>query len=289
MSHGSRRLLQLGAIALLVALGAGLTAALLGGGREERIDLGGRPVVVRPQLAPLEPQFGDSVTATTEVFAGAGVDPRTVRIRTNFAPYQVVLTTRRLREVGDVSVVSVVTRLRCLEVGCVPKGTLRTFRFKPLRVSYDDGAATGQWPALRVHSRLTKADAERPVVRVPPPVAAPVRYRVSPTATGIVLLVLAALLAVGGAFLLLRVGLRRIGPTRPSVPPLERVLGELAASCSNGSSARRRRALEALACELEPLDASLSAESRILAWGPREPEAATISDLTSRVRTAVYR
>jgi hypothetical protein len=284
-----RRLLQLSAIALLVALGAGLAAALLRGGGQERIDLGGRPIIVQQQLVPLEPQFGDTVTATAEVFTRAGIDPRAVRVRTHFAPYGVVSTTRRVREVGDVAVVSVITRLRCLEVGCLPKGTLRTFRFKPLRVLYGGGSTTEPWPALRVHSRLTKSDTARPIVRVPPPVAAPVHYRISPTAAGIVLLVLAVLLAAGGAFLLLRVAVRRIGPARPSAPPLEQVLGELAASCSNGNSARRRRALEALARELEPLDEALSDESRVLAWAPSDPQAATISDLTKRVRTAVRR
>jgi hypothetical protein len=284
---GSKRLLPFGALALLVALAAGLAVALLRGGGDERVDLGGRPVVVRQQLLPLEPQFGDTVTATADVFVRAGLDPSTVRLRTGFAPYDVVASARRVREVGKVSVIRVVNRLRCLEVICVPKGTLRTFRFKPLAVSYADGRMTTHWPALRVHSRLTKADAARPIVRVPPAVAAPADYRISPTATAIVLFVLAALLAAGGAFLLLRVALGRFGPARPVVPPLEQVLGELAASCSNGSSGRRRLALEALARELEPVDRSLSAESRVLAWGPGDPAAATISDLTKRVRTAV--
>jgi hypothetical protein len=127
------------------------------------------------------------------------------------------------------------------------------------------------------------------VLRVPAPVAAAAEYRVSPTATGYVLLVVAGLLAASGVFLLLRVGLRRVAPARRAVPPLERVLAELAASSANGDSGRRRRALEELARELEPLDAPLSAESRVLAWGPDEPQADTVSDLASRVRKEVQR
>jgi hypothetical protein len=65
------------------------------------------------------------------------------------------------------------------------------------------------------------------------------------------------------------------------------VLSELTASSSNGDSGRRRRALEMLARELEPLDQSLSAESRVLAWGPEEPRPQAISDLTARVRKEV--
>jgi hypothetical protein len=67
--------------------------------------------------------------------------------------------------------------------------------------------------------------------------------------------------------------------------PLERILGEL--TSANGDIGRRRRTLEQLARELEPLDESLSFESRVLAWSPQEPEPAAISDLARRVRTVV--
>jgi hypothetical protein len=173
----------------------------------------------------------------------------------------------------------------------VPAGRAKTFHFRPVRVSYEDGSttrtATSSWPVLQVHSRVTAADVARPVLSVPAPVAAPARYRFSPTAAGWALIVVAVLLAASGAALLLSVGLRRIAPTPERVAPLERVLGELAASCSNGDSGRRRRALEDLARELEPLDEPLSLESRVLAWGPDDPQPAAISDLTTRVRTEV--
>lgn len=287
MSTRARRLLRIGALGLLVALAAGLAYALLSGSSRQRVDFGGRTVLVRQELEPQEPQFGDTVVATTEVFTAPGIDPDGVRLRTDFAPYEVASTSRTARQVGNASVVRVVTRLHCLVYACLPHARLKTFRFAPARISYGGGSVSKAWPALRVHSRLTKADAEHPVVRVPPPVAAPARFRGSPTAAGVVLLVLAALLAAAGAALLLRVGLRR-GPERRT-PPLEQVLRELAASCSNGDSGRRRRALDALARELAPLDASLSAESRVLAWGPVEPQAAAIAELTDRVRTVAHR
>ena len=82
-------------------------------------------------------------------------------------------------------------------------------------------------------------------------------------------------------------GLRLRGRSREA--PLDRILHELAAVSTNGDSGRRRRALEELARELEPLDEPLSAESRVLAWAPADPRPETIADLTDRVRAAVTR
>lgn len=272
-----RRLLQAGALALLIALGAGLTVALLHG--PSHGDLGSGPLTIRTQLSPQDPQFGDTVVATLDV-SGAGDN---VRVRSNFAPYAVVSSRRSVRTAGGESFVRIVTRLRCLELSCLPRASIKTFRLKPVRVAGEAHA----WPPLRVHSRITKADSARPVLRVPPPAAEAARYRISPTAAGTVLLVLAGLLAASGVFLLLRVALRKIGPTRRPLPPLELVLAELAAASSNGDSGRRRRALEELARELEPLDEPLSVESRVLAWGPDDPRPETVTDLATRVRQEV--
>ena len=273
-----RRLLQAGALALLVALGAGLTVALLHSPSQG--ERGSDPLTVRTQLSPQDPQFGDTVVATLDVFGA----PTDVRVRSNFAPYDVVSRKRSVRTVGGQSFVRIVTRLRCLELSCLPRASIKTFRLKPVRIS---GKAHA-WPPLRLHSRITKADSAQPVLRVPTPAAAPARYRVSPTVAGTILLALAGLLAAGGVFLLLRVALRKIAPTRRPLPPLERVLAELAASSANGDSGRRRRALEELARELEPLDEPLSVESRVLAWGPDDPRPETVSDLATRVRQEVH-
>jgi len=272
-----RRLVRAAALALLLALGAGLTVALLHA--PSHGDLGSGPLTIRTQLSPQDPQFGDTVIATLDV-SGARAN---LRVRSNFAPYEVVSRRRSVRTAGGKPFVRIVTRLRCLELSCLPRASVKTFRLKPVRVS---GKAHA-WPPLRVHSRITKADSARPVLRVPPPAATPARYRVSPTAAGTILLVLAGLLAAGGVFVLLRVALRKIAPTRRPLPPLERVLAELAASSSNGDSGRRRRALEELARALEPLDEPLSVESRVLAWGPDEPPPGAVTDLATRVRQEV--
>jgi hypothetical protein len=288
----SRRLLQLGALALLVALAVGFALALAHRPAGGHVDLGGRPVSIRKELAPAHPQFGDTVVATIDVFADPSlVDPGSVQIRARFEPYVIVSSSRSVHGVDGAAVIHVESRLRCLDLPCVPLGSVKAFPFKPVRISYREGLTTrtvaSEWPALRVHSRVTRADLGRPLLRVPSPVGAPAHYRLPSTATGYALLVFAALLAAGGAALLLSVGLRRIGPARRRAAPLEQVLAELAASCANGDSGRRRRALEQLACELEPLDEPLSVESRVLAWGPKDPQTEAISDLTTRVRTAV--
>jgi hypothetical protein len=276
--------MQIGALALLVGLAAGLTVALLH--RPATGHAESRALTTHSQFTPQDPQFGDTVVATVSVSAGAGVDPAGVRVHSNFAPYTVVSRSRSIETAGGVSVVRVATTLRCLELGCLPRKAVKSFRFKPARISAGGTSVTQAWAPLRVHSRITKADSARSVLRVPPPAVAPVHYRVSPTAAGSVLLALAGLLAAAGAFLLLRVGLRRIAPAR-RVAPLDQVLEELAASCANGDSGRRRRALEELARELEPLDEPLSVESRVLAWGPQEPRPEAVTDLTERVRKEI--
>jgi hypothetical protein len=110
-------------------------------------------------------------------------------------------------------------------------------------------------------------------------------YRLPPSWSGYTLLALATVLAVAGATLVVRAGLRTRAPRlRRPEPLLDRILGELAAASANGDAARRRQALEQLARALEQVDGSLSTETRVLAWGKDEPRAEAISELTKRVR-----
>ena len=287
----ARRLFPVAGLALLAALAAGFVVALLHRPAGTTVRPGPRPVSVRASLSPREPQFGDAVTASADVVVDPHrLDPRSVAVATGFAPFRVVSTTRTLESAGGLSVIHVQWRLRCLEVACVPPGGSKTFRFAPLRLSYGRRRLTSSWPALRVGSRVAAADLRRPVLDVPQPKPVLSDYRLPPRATGWTLLALAALLALGGAALLLRAALHGAGPARRrEAPPFETILHELAAASSNGDTGRRRRALEELARELEPLDAPLSAESRVLAWAPPDPGADAIAELASRVRGVVER
>jgi hypothetical protein len=286
----SRRLLPLGALVLLAALVVGLVLALRTSPRGPQARPA-EPVSVVRTLSPREPQFGDPVTATVDVVVDPRrVDPRSVRVTTGFAPYRVAASIRTLRSEGGTSVTRLESRLRCLDVACVPPGTASTVRFDPVRVSYLEGSRRRSlavaWQALHVHSRVAKADLRHPLLRVPPP-QAHADYRLPPRGTGYALLALAGLLGVGGSAALLLVGLRRFEPRRRGPTPLDQALRELATA--NGDAGRRRRALEQLARELEPIDPGLSAESRVLAWGPGDPRPDAVTDLAVRAQTAVGR
>jgi hypothetical protein len=289
----STRLLPFAVLALLAALVAGLVLALRHdpGGPPARLQ--DRPVSAVATLSPREPQFGDTVVATLDVLVDPRrVDPDSVSVTEGYAPYRVTASDRTVRREGGVSVTHLESRLRCLGLACVPPGTASRVRFQPVRVSYQEDSQPRSldvaWPALHVHSRVALADLRHPLLRVPPPRAS-AGYRFPPRPTGYALLALAGVLALGGSALLLLVALRRVEPARRRTPPLERILGELAAASSNGDSGRRRRALEELAHELEPFDSGLSAESRVLAWGPEDPHAEAVADLAGRAQTAVQR
>jgi hypothetical protein len=282
--------LRLAVLALLVLLAAGFALAVLRRPHEPPVRLLGRPIAVVKSLSPQDPQFGDTVVAKVDVYTDPHrVDPRTVRVVTSFRPYRVASRTRTLSTQGGVSVTHVEARLRCLEVACVPTGQAAGFRFAPVRIGYRDGAGAAslvaKWSPLRVHSRVTAADLLHPRLRVPPANGVSSGYRLPPAATGYALLVLSGLFALAGAWLLLRVALGRVRGR--SATALERILAELASG--NGDAGRRRRALDELARALEPVDESLSTESRALAWAPHDPRPDAVLDLTTRVRAAVAR
>jgi len=284
----TRIALPLAGLAAAIALVAFAVAALHRPA-QSTIRLGGGPVAARRDIQPAEPQFGDPVVATIEVVVDQRrVDPGSVRIDERFTPYAVTASARSIRETGGVSILRVVDRLDCLDPACLPKGAAATFRFPRLRVAYPGGVLVAAWPPLRVHPRAQPADLLHPVLRVEPP-QAHVTYRVPPHLTGWALLALALALALGGLALFvwallpwLRFARRRHGTS------LERILDELTNGSTSGDGGRRRT-LEQLARELEPLDETLSFESHVLAWAPHEPEPAAISDLAQRVRMVVNR
>jgi hypothetical protein len=283
-----RRTLGLAALALAAGLAAFFAVAALRGPSQSAVRLAGRPVAVIRSLSPAEPQFGDSVVATIEVFIDTRrVDPRSMRVDATFKPFAVTSSTRSVRMAGGLSVVRVVDRLDCLDAACLPKGGAATFRFPRLRIAYRGGTLVAAWPAVRVHARLAATDLSQAILRVGAPQAHP-SYRFPPGVTGWLLLAVGLAGALGGLALVAGAVLPSLSVARRARgTPLERILREL--TSANGDIGRRRRTLEQLARELEPLDASLSFESRVLAWSPHEPEPAVISDLTQRVRTVVDR
>ena len=294
MSGRSRRVAAAVAVVLLLALGTVFVVAALHRPGSTAARVPGNPTVVK-SFSPEDPQFGDTVTTTIDVFVDLRrVDPSSGTVNGGFAPFRVVSSEQKTRREGRVGIVHIENRLRCLDALCVPAADHATVRFDPLLVGYRSGSRSevlvSRWPQLQLHARVAPANVQKPIFRVGTPQASGGGYRLPPRTTGIVLLGVAALLALGGAAMLARAiaSALRLRDRRREAP-LERILRELAAVSSNGDSGRRRRALDELARELEPLDEPLSAESRVLAWAPTDPNPETIAELTARVLGTVKR
>ncbi len=285
----ARRLWALAGLVLTAGLAAVFVVAVLHRPGQSTVRLAGGPVATLRTLTPTDPQFGDTVVATVEVFVDPGrVDPRLVRLHASFAPFTVTSSARSVHRKGSLSIVRVVDRLDCLAAACLPKGEAATFGFPDVRVAYPGGTLVADWPALRVHARMQAADVRHPMLRVGAPQAHP-SYRLPPGVTGWTLLAVALVGALAGLGLLARAVLPSLAFTRRRGTSLERILRELSNGSANGDVGRRRGALEQLAHELEPLDEPLSFESRVLAWAPHEPEPETISDLVRRAHAVVER
>ncbi|HEX7525829.1 MAG TPA: hypothetical protein VF327_05940, partial [Gaiellaceae bacterium] len=254
----ARRLAALAALALTAGLAAVFVVAVLHRPGQSTVRLTGGPVATLRSLTPTEPQFGDTVVATVEVFVDPRrVDPRSVRLHASFTPFSVTSSARSVSRKGSLSIVRIVDRLACLDAACLPKGEAATFGFPALRVAYPGGTVVADWPAVRVHARMTAADLRHPMLRVGAPQAQP-SYRLPPGVTGWTLIAVALAGALGGLGLLARAVLPSLAFARRRGTPLERILRELSNGSANGDAGRRRGALEQLARELEPLDEPLS-------------------------------
>ena len=283
-----RRALAIAGLALAAGLAAVFVVAALHGPEQAGVRVAGRPVAALRSLTPTEPQFGDTVVATIELVVDQRrVDPRLVTFDARFTPFSVTSSTRSVRHEAGLTIVRVVDRLDCLDRACLPVGAAATFRLPHLQIAYPGGTLSEAWPAVRIHARLQAADLQHALLRVGPAQAHP-SFRLPPAPTGWALLGVAIACALGGLALLLRTALPALalGRSRGGAP-LEEILRELANGSANGDIGRRRRTLEQLARELEPLDAPLAFESRVLAWAPQDPAADAIADLARRVRSAV--
>jgi hypothetical protein len=247
--------------------------------------LAGGPVATVRSLLPGDPQFGDPVVATIEVFVDRRrVDPDRVQVRAAFAPFAVTASSRSVRRMGAVSIVRISDELECLVAACVPKGDSGTFRLPPARVTYPGGRLLAAWPTLRIHARVSAAAVQRPMLRVGPS-QAHASYRVRPGVLGWLLLSVGIVSALGGLALLAWVALRSVPfARRRHGTEVDQILHELMNGL-RGNPDGSRLALEQLARELEQLDEPLSFESRVLAWARQDPEPEAIADLAQRVRT----
>jgi hypothetical protein len=270
----------------------------------------GPPVEVKATLTPQILLFGDTLTARVDVVVDkARVDPDSVRVRTDFAPWELVTPVERVRrDGGGTALVRTTFQLRCLTSPCVPPRDTAPLDFTPVAVTYAGGRLDVPWPRLVVHSRI--ADRGAPVTtagggqRGGPqfPWSAElltlprVTYRVAPGIVFPLLLALGAILALGGAVLAYRaIPPRRPAPEplpapppEPALPPLELALLLLEQPPVENGTADRRRALELVADALADRDARLALSARRLAWSEETPPLETTSGLASRARTVLF-
>ena len=305
----------------LVALLVALALAGCGGSDSKPLLVGGKAAAVRGGLTPDVHLFGEPVVAHVDVIVDREqIDPGTVRVRTDFKPYDAVgETTVEQKEIGQFTHLRYTTTLRCLEVDCIPRTLTgdvtisqtpelplfpenqqrdekRKYEF-PAAIVTAEGEPKGRtlgrvvWPPLRSVSRINWYDSSVvgqgfPFASTVTPVAEP-SYRISPTALGIALLALAtALLAVPTIYLVRRYRARR-APTRsqkPTLSPLERALALVEWASRRPSVDERREALEALAYELDAETDETASRARAQGWSPLAPATEDMTGLVAEIR-----
>jgi hypothetical protein len=268
------------------------------------------PVEAQGVLTPQILLFGDTLSARVDVTVDtARIDPTSVRVRTDFAPWELVEPPVHVRRDGlGTAYLSTTFVLRCLTSPCVPPRDAAPLDFDPALVTYaGNGRLPVQWPRLVVHSRIpdrgVAVGAAGGARRGPPQfpwqadvVSLPaVSYRLPPAVLLALLLAGGALLTLTGAGLAYRaLPPRRVAPEplpapppEPPLPPLERALVLLEDPQPQDGTADRRRALELVAEALAGRDEELAAAARTLAWSEHAPPPSDTTGLAARARAAL--
>ncbi len=258
-------------------------------------------------LTPPVHMFGDTITARVAVVADTKfVDPRLLRVSTDFTPYEPIgpPTVKRV-SVGRFAQATWTWSLRCLTSPCVPRSPPsdkhRQFQFSPVHIDYPPGHGldyhlTAIWQPIEVRSAISPAvlaylGFHNKILwsYVLTPFAAP-SYSASPTLLYRLALA-AAIAALAAAALLAASWLRRIWPRRraedmgaPAPTPLEQALGLLAWAGERGDETTQRKALERVADELTPVADGLVDRVREVAWSAPPPEEAEVESLSEQAR-----
>lgn len=267
-------------------------------------------MTAKASLVPEVHLFAEPVVAHVDVVVDRSrVDPSRIQLDATFAPYERVGGTSVERhDIGGLTYLRYTMTLRCLEAECIPptkagqvtqtfgtssipayvqgqtRDDKRTYRFQRARILYADpesgtrGIASARWPRLRSLSRVNWSDPNMVAQGFPFRASlAPLpeaTYRASPPLLGFALLGVAAALLLLPAALVVQALRRRAPPEEPVEPELSRL--DRALLALEAASARpedeRRRALEALAVELEAEGSTeLAGSARRLAWSRHAP------------------
>jgi hypothetical protein len=244
-------------------------------------------------LEPSPSQFGDALVAELEVrFDPATIDPRSIRVETDFTPYapegppEVVAA----RSGSGQRLVRYRYHLSCLTAACLPTRGERAVALAPSRVTAAAGSRTVtvqvRWPSALVRPRIRPADLARSP-RFRSPVSSnrtPFRTAPGPLVAG--LFALASLLGVAGLLLAGRELARLLRSRRPPTPvdALETALRYTRESALRPSPADRRKALGLLADALD--DRRLAETAGGAAWSEPPPPPARALEVADEVETA---
>jgi hypothetical protein len=301
--------LGLGAVA---ACGAILVVLLWNGGGTP----GAEPAVSSPagidayaDLDRYKVHFGDTVTARVEITLDRSrVDPDSIRVSTDFAPWRAIAAPKVLRRDGG-STTYLETRytLRCLESFCLTPEEAAVQTFRAARVTYTAPKGSGAartvratWPGLLVTARYAPPSAggasSQPPTRwqanlVSLPAAS---YRLAPWLLVALLLGGALLLAAAAVALVLRSRARAPAPAPapparrvPTIAPLEYALALLEDPTRVNGNGDQRRALQLVAEGLVLRgDRALARTARTLAWSRPVPKLDETRTLARKARAA---
>jgi hypothetical protein len=257
------------------------------------------PIAVTATLAPAQHLFGDPLRARVEAIVDAErVNPDTVKVRVNFAPYRPLRPPIRTEETaGPITRLRFDYSLACLTYRCLPRGQ-RDFDLRGASLEYRlreaDGVQTEEivWPPLEATGRISDTRLFEARLRSNYRELGPPTYRIAPRTVEIAALVLAVLFGAGALVLLLRqlplgriaerLGLRTVD-TRSR---LERALARVHATAERPDEGRR--ALERLAHELRRARSpELAHAASRLAWSREFPADGRLTVLSTDVERLI--
>ncbi len=282
-----KRLVLLSAVAAAVALvgAAGASASA--------------PIEVTTSISPDWIYFADTVTARVDVVADrTQVDASSVQIAASFAPWEEA----RDPEVSTVETATTMQRtivytLRCIDVTCVPRGTVvQPFHLPAVTVTAESSSQASivvrqPWPPVNVAGRFLPPEtgAVRPQL-VLETRAPSMRFDVSPNGGALAFDVAAGLLGLAAVGLASIEARRYAGRRRSRAddrPPLVRAL-DLIREARSRDAADRRRAV-ALLARLLPHHAAEQSAAAEIAWSKPDPSPEELERLADEVEASVVR
>ena len=284
------RALAAGALVLLTVLSPDAAAA----------SAPARPLMVSTSISPRPSFFGDVLTARSEVLVDANrVDPKSVRVETDFFPYtQTSAPLRSSSRSGPLVALGYRFPISCLSGDCAPGPGIRRVVLPLLvvRARLRDGRATvvrARWPQIAVAPRVDESALRTSPLGWRRQLAVPaVSYRVSPgTLLAVVLACAAALMLAALALVAVEYARwTRLRETRASALSRLGLALALARESMRRNPDDRRKALALLARVLDSQDPQgdrLASAAEKLAWSRERPDPDRMGALADEVEREV--